>query len=90
MAKIMRNFRIEKELWEKIPTKNKSKFVRQIVDDYIHNRLLQNSDIKAIESENKTLLQLVEAKTQHIEDLQKTIAGLLPAPKRYWWQFWKK
>ena len=90
MARVMKNFRIEKELWERIPTKNKSKFVRQIVDDYIHNRLLYDSDIKAIESENKTLLQLVDAHQRHIEDLQKTIAGLLPEPRKHWWQIWKK
>jgi len=90
MAKVTKNIRIEKELWQRIPQKNKSEYIRNVLNMYLHNDLVENSDIKAIESENKTLLQLVEAKTKHIEDLQKTLAGLLPTPKTHWWQFWKK
>lgn len=90
METVRRSIKIPDELWNQIPNSNKSEYIRNVLNMYLHNDLVENSDIKALNSENQRLLQLVDAKTQHIEDLQKTIAGLLPAPKHHWWQFWKK
>lgn len=87
MGLVMRNFRIEKELWNRIPDKNKSRFVRQLLEDYLQNNLVKDNEILGIEKENRLLHDLVEELRKDKEQLRKDLEyykGLfLPKPS-FW------
>jgi hypothetical protein len=92
MPKIVKNIRIEKEDWERIPSKNKSEFVRDVIQRYIHNELVSSPDILAIQREAVLLRERVEDLKRDKERLQAELDRIKPLylPPRRWWRFWKK
>lgn len=93
------SLRIDKDFWDTLPTKNKSEWIRNILDEYINGTLVKNDDIKTIESENRYLHNYVERLEEDKQrlhtnnerlwvELEQYRAIYLPKPKK-WYQFWK-
>jgi len=99
MVKKQVSLRIDKDFWDTLPTKNKSEWIRNILDEYINGNLIKNDDIKAIEQENNYLHNYVERLEEDKQrlhtnnerlwaELEQYRAIYLPKPKK-WYQFWK-
>lgn len=92
MSKIMVNIRIDKEMWNRIPDKNKSGFVRDVLYKYMDNKLFASDEVLALNSENVLLKKMVDGLESDKERLQSELDRVRPLylPVKKWFQFWRR
>lgn len=80
-------------MWERIPQDNKSEYIRNVLRLYMSGELVEGTDIKVIERENRLLHQQVDELKQDKQWLKNELSRLrdiyLPRQDKKWWQFWK-